>query len=65
MHSLKLQKYEFRFFFLDDIWGCLVCNFKQLFSVFKQHFTYFNALFHPHVFPKIFSNNDFLENLQT
>ena len=31
--------------------GCLVCNFKQLFSVFKQHFMHFNALFHPHVFP--------------
>ena len=30
--------------------GCLVCSFKQPFSVFKQHFTHFNALFHPHVF---------------
>ena len=38
---------------------CLVCDFKQQFSVFKQHFTYFNALFHPHVFPKMFSNNNF------
>ena len=37
-----------------DIWevrGCLVYIFKQQFSVFKQHFTHFNALFHPHVFP--------------
>ena len=39
--------------------GCLVCDFKQLFSVFKQHFTHFNALFHLHVFPQIFSNNNF------
>ena len=31
--------------------GCLVSDFKPLFSVFKQHFTYFNALFYPHVFP--------------
>ena len=38
---------------------CLVCVFKQPFSVFKQHFTHFNALFHPHVFPQIFSNNNF------
>ena len=37
----------------------LVCVFKQLFLVFKQHFTYFNALFHPHVFPQIFLNNNF------
>ena len=39
--------------------GCLVCSFKQPFSVFKQHFTHFNTLFHPHVFPQIFSNNNF------
>ena len=35
------------------------CVFKQLFLVFKQHFTYFNALFHPHVFSQMFSNNNF------
>ena len=39
--------------------GCLVCVFKQHFSVFKQHFTHFNALLYPHVFPQIFSNNNF------
>ena len=39
--------------------GCLVCDFKQPFLVFKQHFTHFNAFFHPHVFPQIFSNNNF------
>ena len=37
----------------------MVYNFKQQFSVFKQHFTYFNALFHPHVFPQMFLNNNF------
>ena len=40
--------------------GCLVCVFKQSFSVFKQHVTHFNTLFHPHVFPQIFLNNNFL-----
>ena len=39
--------------------GCLVCVFKQSFSVFKQHFTHFNTLFHPHVLPQIFLNNNF------
>ena len=39
--------------------GCLVCIFKQHFLVFKQYFTHFNALFHPHVFPQIFLNNNF------
>ena len=39
--------------------GCLVCVFKQPFSVFKQHFTYFNTIFHPHVFPQMFLNNNF------
>ena len=38
---------------------CLVCNFKQLFLVFKQYFTYFNTFFHPHVFLQMFSNNNF------
>ena len=37
----------------------MVYVFKQQFSVFKQHFTHFNALFHPHVFPQMFSNNNF------
>ena len=39
--------------------GCLVCVFKQQFSVFKQYFTYFYILFHSHVLPQIFSNNNF------
>ena len=39
--------------------GCLVNDFKQLFSVFKQHFTHFNALFHPHIFSQVFLNNNF------
>ena len=32
---------------------------KQQFSVFKQHFTYLHTLFHPHVFPQKFLNNNF------
>ena len=39
--------------------GCLVYDFKQQFLVFKQHFTHFNTLFQPHVFPQMFSNNNF------
>ena len=39
--------------------GCLVYVFKQQFLVFKQHFTHSNALFHPHIFPQIFLNNNF------
>ena len=38
---------------------CLVYAFKQPFSVFKQHFTYFNTLFYPRVFPQMFLNNNF------
>ena len=30
----------------------LVREFKHMFSVFKQHYTYFYTLFHPHLFPK-------------
>ena len=37
----------------------MVYVFKQQFSVFKQHFTYFNALFHPQVFSQMFLNNNF------
>ena len=37
----------------------LVCVFKQLFLVFKQYFMYFNVLFHLHIFPQIFLNNNF------
>ena len=33
--------------------------FKQQISVFKQHFTYFHTLFHPHVFPQNFLNKNF------
>ena len=39
--------------------GCLVSVFKQQFLVFKQHFMYFNTLFHPHIFPQKFLNNNF------
>ena len=54
IHFLYLEMWFFTIF-----GGCLVCNLKQPFSVFKQHFTHFNALFHPHVFPQIFLNNNF------
>ena len=43
----------------EKLRGCLVCVFKQSFSIFKQHFTHFNTLFHPHVFSQIFLNNNF------
>ena len=39
--------------------GCLVCVFKQPFSVFKQLCTYFHTFFYSHVFSQIFSNNNF------
>ena len=34
----------------------LIQQFKQYFSIFKQHYTYFHTLFHPHVFPKNTNN---------
>ena len=36
--------------------GHLVQEFKYMFSVFKQHYTYFHTFFHPHVFPKNTNN---------
>ena len=32
--------------------GCLVWQFKQYFSIFKQHYTYFHTFFYPHIFSK-------------
>ena len=43
---------------IEKITGCFVCIFKQQFSVFKQHYTYFHTLFHPHVFLHMFLNNN-------
>ena len=34
----------------------LVHTLKQQFSIFKQHYTYFHALFHPYVFSKNTNN---------
>ena len=34
----------------STLWACLLLLFKQRFSVFKQYYTYFYTLFHPHVF---------------
>ena len=56
--KLSLIYYLFKVHF-EVLRGCLVCVFKQLFSVFKQHFTHFNTLFHPHVFSQMFLNNNF------
>ena len=42
-----------------EISECLVSVFKQQFSVFKQHFMYFYTLFHLHIFPQKFLNNNF------
>ena len=46
-------------YMLERVRACLVCVFKQLFLVFKQYFTYFNVLFHLHIFPQKFLNNNF------
>ena len=43
---------------------CLFSLFKQQFSVFKQHYTYFYILFYLHIFPKNTNNitRNFLPN---
>jgi len=38
------------------IWAHLVHMFKHIFSVFKQHYTYFYTLFYSHVFLKNTNN---------
>ena len=43
----------------SQVRGCLASVSKQQFIVFKQHFTYFHTLFHPHVFSQKFLNNNF------
>ena len=43
----------------STLWACLLLLFKQQFSIFKQYYTYFYTLFHPHVF----SQNNFIKNL--
>ena len=35
---------------------CLVEHFDNMFSVFKQHYTYFHILFYLHVFQKNINN---------
>ena len=72
MSSVSITNYEY--LIINDRWTCyfyfnghilpkyrrcLVCIFKQLFLVFKQHFTDFYTLFHSYIFPQIFSNNNF------
>ena len=45
---------------MEILRGCLVHNFKHMFSVFKQCYTHFYIFFYPHVFSHIFSNHIFL-----
>ena len=70
MKSLKLSQifmsplFSFSFYFTfyfkrPTLRRCLVSVSKQQFSVFKQHFTYFDILFHPHVFLQKFLNDNF------
>ena len=52
---LKIKKYFYYLLFLTEggLGGCLVCVFKQQFSVFKQHFfthTYFHKYFQTTIF---------------
>ena len=37
--------------------ACLVCELKLTFSHFKQRYTYFHTLFHPHIFQKTLNNS--------
>ena len=37
---------HYEFTIIKILSGCLVCVFKQPFSVFKQHITHFSTLFH-------------------
>ena len=39
-----------------EVMPCLVEYLKHMFSVFKQHYTLFHTLFHPHVFQKNTNN---------
>jgi len=43
-------------YMIQTLRGCLVHPLKHIFSIFKQHYTYFYTLFHPQVFPHMFSN---------
>ena len=36
--------------------ACLVLHLKLTFLYFKQHYTHFHLLFHPHVFQKTINN---------
>ena len=51
-----LYRSDFVKIVLGGVWFVFSNNY---FSVFKQYFTYFHTLFHPHVFLQIFSNNNF------
>ena len=68
-YEVKSKKWNIRFVFVLSCFKICVCiafiekyrtrlvhMFKHMFSVFKQHYTYFHTLFYPHVFP-INTNN--------
>jgi len=42
--------------FQINTWSRLAQEFKHMFLVFKQHYTYFHILFHLYVFPKNTNN---------
>ena len=46
----------FSFYVLQLLRAYLVHVFKHVFSIFKQHYTYFYTHFHPHVFLKNTNN---------
>ena len=50
---------------LRKLRGCLVVYFKQQFSVFKQHYTYFHIFFHSHIFPKNIQTTLIKQHYQT
>ena len=40
-------------------WACLISQLKLTFSHFKQFYTYFNTLFHSHIYQKY--SNDIIQ----
>ena len=46
-------------YMIQTLGGCLVHSLKHIFSVFKQHYTYFHTFFYSQVFPHMFSNTCF------
>ena len=55
--SINSSSSLFQLVHLQKLRPCLVHPLKHIFSVFKQHYTYFHLLFHLHVFLYMFLNN--------